>query len=360
VSAQWEFVIANPAGGVDLVGLTHATGRRLNVRLLDAGEASCTLNGLETEAAAAVELASDLRVLRDGVALFRGRIGPSSDTLTVDTQTAEIAAWDYRQLLERRHLFAGDSALTATGVEQSLIAWHAIQATQARTGGNLAITRGAVPGSAVNRTVTFDPGLSVREAIDQIAQLDNGFEWEIGADGKFNAWNQRGADRGFVVDLGGTAASITRRVDPSRFANWLQDVDKLGDIVTRQVSDLATRPEGRWEQLFSDTALNDTTVLGLRADWLLAQYSTIQPAWTATLRRGVWGGPGDLWIGDTVGIQVATPRLTVDTSYRVLELAIELDDADVETVAVTFGDRSVTLDRRLRKIQQRLDALERP
>lgn len=360
MSAQWEFIVAHPAGGADIVGLTHATGRRLLVRLLDAGEASCTLNGLELESAAVVELATDLRVVRDGTGLFRGRIGPSSDTLAADTQTCEITAWDYREVLTRRFLFTGDSALSATGVEQSLIAWHAIQATQGRTGGDLGITRGVTPSSTVNRTVTFDPGLSVREAVDTVAQLNNGFQWEIGPDLKFNAWNQRGTDTGFVIDLGGTAASINRRVDPGRFANWLQDSGKLGDIVSRAASGLATAPEGRWESLFTDNAIGDTTILGLRADWLLALYSPIQPAWTATLRRGVWGGPSDLWVGDTVGLQVSTPRFSVDASYQVLELAIELDDADIETVQVTVGDRPVTLDRRLRKMLYRLLALERP
>jgi hypothetical protein len=195
--------------------------------------------------------------------------------------------------------------------------------------------------------------------------MDSGFNWDIvpqtgSVSQQFTTWQSRGINRGKVLDYPGRLIKASRSIDPGTYANAVRVTGNTGLAAVRlEASDIATRPEGRWDAQSGDTALLDAASVTARANYELAQGQQVVPTWTVTLRPGSWGGPTDLWLGDSVNLQVSSGRLSVDEDLRVYEINIALDDADNETVTLTLAALDPFKRRRLRQYDFRLTALER-
>jgi hypothetical protein len=335
----------------------------MKLRLTGASEASFAVDGTTADAAAVQELVSDLWVMRDGFTLFRGRFGPSSDDMDGTKHTSQFTVGDYRAVLQRQLLFDADT-LTYTSTEQASIAWGLISTVQGHSGGNLHLTNNSTA-TGTSRTITYPAGQSVGQAIEQLSLMDSGFNWDIvpqtgSVSQQFTTWQSRGINRGKVLDYPGRLIKASRSIDPGTYANAVRVTGNTGLAAVRlEASDIATRPEGRWDAQSGDTALLDAASVTARANYELAQGQQVVPTWTVTLRPGSWGGPTDLWLGDSVNLQVSSGRLSVDEDLRVYEIDIALDDADNETVTLTLAALDPFKRRRLRQYDFRLTALER-
>jgi hypothetical protein len=348
---MWAFVLAT-AAGEPVAEFLNAQGRSVTWRRDDPAEASLSVLGDDPVAAQINELLSDLLVYRDHRLVFRGRIGATSDTLDGTTHTVQLSAVDYRGLLDRRIVH---SAVTYTGVDQSQIAWNLINTSQGLSGGDVGITRGPTWNHGVTRTRNYEAGKSIGEAIQQLGNVIDGFEWEIDPELRFRTWQpQRGAARDFVAEYGNTVDSVSRGVDPSEYANVVRfagDPDTT-TAVTEVAADIATRPEGRFEVALGDTELKVQQTIQNRADRQLAVRGVIRPSYSLGLRPGKWQGPDQLWIGDTLRVVVRSGRLDVNTVDRVEEITVSV--GDVEQVDVTIGEG-----RRRRQARNRRNVLAR-
>lgn len=363
--ARWAFVVA-ATDGFEVHSLTGARSRRLSIGLADPAQAAFTVDGRAEDADFLDELRSDLIVYRDGVKLFRGRVGTTQDQLSADAHTVTVTALDYRAMLDRRILLAGDP-LQFTGVDQSAIAWALASASFARTAGDLGIVRGTGQTTGVLRNRTYEPGKSCGEAVQQLAEVDGGFEWDVDPDLRLNVhYPQRGGQRlDVVLDYGGRLAGLSRSVNPTDFGNVVRvsGREATGDTVgpapaVRTAVNVATAPEGRWEAQVGTDLITTAAVAG-RADHELTQRSQVRPAYTATLAPNVWEGPESFWVGDTVRLVVMSGRLAVDTQVRVHGFEFDIDDDGAETVSVTLGAPRTSLLRSLRRVTTRLGDLER-
>lgn len=356
--AEWQFVAANGAQQIDL---TAATGRKLTARLWSPSEASFTIDGRNEQATVLMELATDLLVRRNGVDLYRGRVGATSDSIGADTHSVDVPTGDYRALLLRRLLY-DDDELDWTG-DQSDIVWGLVEATQARAGGDLGITRGVGAVTGVSRTVDYEPGASIGEAVQQLAQLDDGFEWDISPALELDVYYpQRGQVGGetVVLDYGGLVSGVQRNVDPGNYANALR---VTGDAAltpeVREAADLATRPEGRWDAQVGLTTIQQQPLLAARADWLLGVRQVVTPSYTLQLRPGGWEGPAHVWLGDTCRLSISSGRLAVDTLLRVVEVSVDLPGDGDEVVSLTLGSARQSMGGLLADNLLRLGQLER-
>lgn len=356
--AVWTWHITpGVSGGREL---TRARARRLTARLRAPSEASFVIDGSHEEAAELEELVTDLLIRRSGTVLYRGRMGSTGDTIDVQGHNVEVSTGDYRALLRRRILY-DDDTLQWLATDKAAIAWALVQQTQARTGGDLGITNSTTSlATSVDRT--YEAGASIGEAIQELAEEGDGFDWDINPGTlALETWAQRGRAGGVVLDLGGLVSSVRRNVDPSSYANAIRvngDAALL-DIATREAADLATRAEGRWDGQYGDTTIRDATTLGERADWRINDAQVLQPAYSVTLRPGKWQGPTHIWLGDTCRLVVRSGRLDVNTTLRVFEVAVELDDNGGETISLTLGAPMPDLRRSLAAQALRLDQLER-
>lgn len=367
--ATWTFAVG-AWNTIPDTELPTVTGRTVTFQTVGAHTATFTIDGLLPETAQIQELVSDLWVLRNGVPLFRGRVGATSDSGDGSSYPVSVNAVDYREVLRRRVLYDG-GIVTYTNADRGLVAWSLIAQTQSNPGGNLGISRGVGQTVGVaDPTTVFTPGSFVGQLIDQLAVTNpGGFEYDltpVTTNGAltssltYDMWPQRGADRRVVIDHPGRIASFTRTADPTAYGNAIRMSGANGVAPTRvYVPDVATRPEGRWDLQLGDTAVQTQPLLQARGQQELSNAQLFAVAWQVTLEPDVWQGPQHIWLGDPVTIAVQAGRLNVVESLRVMELQVAIDDSGAETVTLVLGAPHPDRRWNLRRVDRRLTALER-
>jgi hypothetical protein len=320
-------------------------------------EVSFDADGRSPAIAGITELETDIIVMYGSRIIFDGRVVPTQDTLTASAHRTVVTALDYREVLRRRAVYPGDQ-LSWTNTDQAIIAWNMIQATQARPGGNLGIARGAGASTGVTRTQTNTLGDYIGDGITNLAKLNNGFEWQITpygfADLRFDVfYPQQGVNNGVVLAWGDARiSSITRNVDPSTFADAVYVTGNSANSLTAQhleAADIATRAEQRWD-LVIGTQDNTQSTLNDDATALLNQAQVVVPSYTVVFYPGAWSGPSDIWLGDTVTVQIDSGRLEVNDSLRVVEMSFAISSDNVETLTLTVGAIPFRLHRAIPKI----------
>lgn len=366
VKTLWRFCYATPqpAGGI-LGEFPQAQSRTVTLRAGPGNyhEAQVNINGRDLAAAAFTELQNDMVVLWGTQVIFLGRIAPTQDDLDATSHRCTVGALGYQEVLRRRAVY---TTASFTGVDQAAIAWQLIQTTQALSGGNLGIVQGAGSPTGVPRTWTAAPGDMVGADIDQLAEMDQGFDWDITPAGvtglRFDVfYPSRGTHRGLVLQYGdGLVSKISRVVDPSAFADAIYETGNSGNSLTPQAltaADIATRGEGRWDQVVG-TDIQTQSALNAHAAFDLAAGEVLTPTYTVTLKPGVWTGPSQLWIGDLVQLVITSGRLHVNSTYQVTELDFDISADNVETVTATLGLVPFRLGQKIPQILRRLRALE--
>lgn len=358
---SWK-LLAGPPSGPD-TELTAAKGRRLTVRLGQPSDVGFSMNGRHEQALGLVELATDVWAYRDQHLLHRGRLGTTSDDVNADSHTTTFNAPDYRALLERRYLYDSDK-LSYVQEDEAAIAWQLVQATQSKTGGDLGITRGSGQTTGFLRDRLYTAGKGIAESISQIGDLDGGFDWEIDPFLRLNVFNPaRGRDTDEVLDFGGAVKSFTRATLPAEYGNAVRAIAGTDPRApeTREATDLAARPEGRFEIERGFPDILEQSTLAAKADWLLAESQVLRPSYTLTLAPDRYPGPQALWLGDTCIVTIRSGRLDEHSRQRVMEITFEPDGDGGETVRVIVGrpDPAGQFGQRLRRLDGRLSVLER-
>jgi len=352
----YQFVLTQPAsaGGSAVAELTEARSRRIDFALDDDAKAGWTLPGRHPQTALIDELETDLVVARDGVALFRGRINASDDTLSPNVHTCTFSAVDYRGVLNRRVVWPG-SMTSFAAVDQAAIVARLINDSQAL--GTLGITASPAA-TGVVRDRTYDVGSTVGELIASLGRAINGFDWDISPTLALRIfYPARGVTAAtFVAEYGRNVSDVRRTVASGDFANAIRFSGKEG--VASATRTIAPGPEGRWERQLGNPDLATAASINEQADGAIIAASTITPSYSVTLTPGVWA-PGVVWLGDVVRLLIRSGRLDVDTMARVVGAGIEVGENGEETVSLQLARYRGRLTDRLTDYQYRLDRLER-
>lgn len=136
---------------------------------------------------------TEVKVYRNGVALFGGIIATADSTLSEDTKSLDITADSYLQYFAKRFV-----SKTYTNTDRSQIAWDAINTVQSVTNGNLGVTQGTLA-TIFNSDLTCD----FRD-VKSIIQLytyaqPSVYDFEITPDKVFNTYERLGSDKPEVV-----------------------------------------------------------------------------------------------------------------------------------------------------------------
>jgi hypothetical protein len=214
--------------------------------------------------------------------------------------------------------------------------------------------------------------------IDQLAAVINGFDWGCeptnpgqGVGGypcqPYVWFPNRGVAKTFTAEYGSTLSHLTRTVDSTTFANWVRNdgqpasggaalwVSSAGDVVTNP----QLHAEGLWPEGISNPSTTNTTTLQQQSDGRLGLDSILTPSYALTLVPNAWQAKSDAWLGDTIGVRVVSGRLNVNTTARIIQVDITVDDEMVETVTPTVARAVATLGDVLSDTQSQLDALSR-
>lgn len=339
--ARWSWALGGtPASGVGPQReLTTANGRTITWRLDATDTAQFSIRGDNDEIANWIRLATDLYVRRNGTLVHRGRLGPETGSIDATGHKVQLTSVGYRGMLDTHFIGTPPPAYTATA--QGAIAWDLINQTQLRTNGALGITDGIGAGAGVPRDRTdYVSGKPIGEAVSELGRVDNGFEWEISADLALNRWYpRRGADNGVVLDFPGRIVKVDYTFDQGTFANVAM---ATGDQNTQPAiatsGTIATDPRGRWERAKGYPSVTDQDTVDAKAAFDLTQGNVIKLGYRITLRPGSWGGPGEVWLGDTVHLAIKSGRVFENqTAQRVIEITATPGDDGTETIQMLLA-----------------------
>jgi hypothetical protein len=290
-------------------------------------------------------LVSDLVFVRDRVPLFRFRIMSTEDVITRDAATVRFTCATYESILARR-IITEDWVLEALDVDA---AWTLIQYTQAQPYGDLGITREPTPPVGANRQRTLTIGTSIRDAINDFAEADNGFDWWIDVYKEFHMAKPR---RGHFHEphqwqIGGEVAELVRNNPDDMYAsqvltvgarNETQIPDGAGGHTiypppTPQLVTLGTQPFGLWQTAISYSDVVTVASLAEKADYELRDRANVRPFYKLTLQPGIW--TPHYGLGDIVMLRTVFRGGDVRVPIRIeeMELAVTVDGA--ETVSMS-------------------------
>lgn len=342
--------------GASAVGELTALDRRLDFRLDRPSTLSFRVNAESTLASTLRELGSDVLVYRDGVKVLRCVLVSSRDMLTADSHYIEFQGVDYKGRLESRLVLTAQPFTTEDDVD---IAQAVIDNAQALTNGDMGITAGVRP-AGVPLTGEFPAGLNVTAAINLIANVDDGFDWDIGPELTFDIYRPRGVVRDRVLDYGGLLSEVDREFRVGDFANVVRASGD--DTIASVVAGSGDVVLGRWEaQVGFPSVANSTLLSGLAVD-ALNRFSR-PTAFKVKLRSGEgvqrWGGTTDIGLGDSLRLVVKSNRLDVNEVQRVQEISVSVTDDGREDVVLTLDHPTRTFGERISDVYDRLTELER-
>lgn len=390
MTEAWSFFLFHTplntsAGTGQITEMTEATDRSLSFSLTDGATLSFSLPGSHQDTPEYLPGLTDVIAYRGERAMQRFLITERSVSWEGGVSTCSYQAKSYRSLLDRWLIAEGDTR-DFTAVEQTAIAWTLIAAAEARSGEQWKLTRGLMPDTGVNRTRVgaadategehgYDTGAKIGEMVQALADVDNGFDWDIEPDAsspdtdlEFNVWNERKQHDGpisdFVLDAGGTVAAFGWQESMSEYANVVRATgkaptgDNSGVTATGPVTVLdqaASTDYGRWEQALS---FDDVTQAALdqAAGAAIERWMDPGPDWKVVLRPDRWS-PEAAWLGDSLlFVGTIAPLGDLEEIRRVHQVDVALTDEGAETITLTLGRPPKDF---LGELGRRVSALER-
>lgn len=320
----WLFELVTPTG--IRVAAIPGRGRKLTLARNQPGAASFDLTTLEAaQVDGLVPGAVDLLVSRYGVDRWRGPLEGATGDLDATSSRLTFNAVGIHTILDQRFIPAGRSILAT---EQTQLAWQLIADTQSLPNGDLRITPGQLPDS-VARSKTWDTRTPVRQAIDELAAAENGFDYEItpgGAGYVFNAFYPRqGSTAGTaVLEWGRNIQRVGLVMDATQVANSVTAVGQ--NQVSVHADDPASQGGYRLrEHVVTAGDANDAVLLGDIARGGLVTRPPIVPR--LTLTPGAPDASLDaIGLGDVVAVSVRHGWVQLDGLYRVEQIDVTIPD----------------------------------
>lgn len=338
---MWLYELVSLAG-VPLAEL-EARDRSLTLVRNDAGQATFSLTLAEAARllpALAVGEA-DLRVSRDGVALFRGPILGASARPEQAGGTVAFTAVGIWALFADRYT---DAPYSILATEQTMVAWTLIANSQARVGGDLGVLAGALPASRALDVVEWQTPSTVKSAVEGLAQAPNGFDFAVTPQGtgwRFDAFYPvQGSARGLVLERGRNLRAGGEVAFDAGSGRLVTDARAIGQGgVWVDAEDTAARARFRRREAVVTVDGSDASsalVLGDRAGAALVR--AVRPLPRLELVPGAPDADLDhVAIGDVVEVSIREGWLSLVGDYRVEAIEARPDDGDPEALTLTVS-----------------------
>lgn len=390
--------------------LTQASSMQMSFSLTEPATLTFTMPGNHAQTGALEPLRDDVLVFRDDYPVQRFRVVSRALSKDSGVLQAQFSCVSYSALLDAMILHESYPRRWTTATEQTAAMYSVFTAAQGTSSAAswLGVVDRRTPTTSVNRVLDregdnpnqrtdfFDVGAKIRECINTVANMDNGFEWDINPHPtnpytqlRFNFWaladggrNQFPGDRSkLILADGSTLASWTHTVTPTDYANVIRFTGTTptnDNYVAGAADAVAWRPSskapveitppgsyGRWE-LDIKSELTSGSV-GSAADTALARSLAYKAELSVSLARGRWQGPAQLWLGDRARCIITEPVdgttsdyiIYVDENVKVAEISVAVDDLGAEDVTMSLNRPASTTRQRVHDIFDRLNRLER-
>ncbi len=278
---------------------------------------------------------NEIRLLRNGVVQSAGQLVDVRFEIIERKRTVQIFAVGWFDLLASR-ITAQLRQFNSTDAGQ--IAWELIDDSQSLPNGDFGITQGTIQAS-VDRDRTYE-FKEIAEAILQLSEVNNGFDFEITWDKKFNVYYPKiGQSRpDLVLAHPGNIRAIdfTRRgVDISNKV-IARGAGTGGNSIFFTASDTPSQERFRLREQLLD--LNDISLLTTLEEHAAAELSlkkNFMDVPTLELEPDAMPEFGTYGLGDLLPLEITDSFFSgLNDTYRIEKITIGIDAENVENVTL--------------------------
>jgi len=229
-------------------------------------------------------------------------------------------------------------------IDAGAIAWDLINDSQNDSGGygGLGITQGTIT-ATMNRDRTYY-NQNIGKAIENLANVISGFDFEITNDKKFNVYSIKGEDKSedVVFQLGLNVKEMNIKEDfinPVNRAIVLgeaTDTDELQRI--ERVNTDFMKTYGLRESLISEMDIEDLATLEDRGDALLRKYQLPLITLSMSILESSAPNITDFELGDLIKIVAQKGFYDINNDYRVFGYEVSLGNSNEESLKLILGD----------------------
>jgi hypothetical protein len=379
-SATTRETSTGPRTSRPAMALPPTTSKGFTLRLNDGSEARAELRFNRGSAIVIDEMDTDLwwrrKDPRTGILEMIGRFNTAHTSLsTSDTGIAcSVQFVDYRTILGERmilkYLRPNDDPPTTMWNKGTpvtdILAW----ALPDNTGLDLSAAKGPGEYDLGNIIQPFHlpPGTLISDLMDNLVAVSPvAWEWWVDTPLDINQapklmlqTGARGQDKGVVLFDAGSGptpiASWTRNAASDDYANSIYytgggtgtGADAGGGVV--RVIDAQIQQYGQRDVQDGNSSLGgDINQIRQRAEKKLQKYADRRPSYTVRLRQGFWRGRNHIDAGDHITLLLRLGKEALRDTYRVSEIAVDIDENGLEDVTLTLGRMPASADPRSKR-----------
>jgi hypothetical protein len=369
------FVAGTSLDDTLIAEIVRARTLRVEKQVNKPAQLTFTLDGLSPSAGLIHELQTDVVAWRwdeqqgRDVAVVRGIVTQSQDTISEQVDTVQFTCHDYLAMLNRRLL---REKTTYTQLDQDEIAANLINAGRYVTGFDPGSYLPIVPtlvdpagadraAAGVLRDRDYEASQDIAEALDNLANVQNmetegrNFNYDVAPDGPEGDdllrifYPYQGTLRtDLVLEYGGSVRALSRSINSGNYANFVRAIGAssnpdvvdspplFSEISNPDANDVTRAPVGLWMQGDNASDVKLQSTLDEKAAGDLALAGVLLPTYSVELRWGWyrWGHPE---MGDVVRLIIRAGRLNVATEVEVVAFTYEYSTDGEENVSLGLG-----------------------
>ena len=228
--------------------------------------------------------------------------------------------------------------------DSGAIAWDLIETSQLKTNGDLGITEGTIA-TTQDRTRTYN-NQNIMEAIINLSDVINGFDFEITDDKVFNVYTVKGDDLtdSLILEYGRNLQSVSIDED---FTTPCNNAIVLGEVIDGTELTRVDRPDTTTqakyklrEMVLSADNVIDENTLNAKGDAMLYKYK--EPLIKITFE--VMRGKVDITqfsLGDLIRLIIKKGCYNIDSTYRIFEWTVDHENDNTEKLSLILGELGI-------------------
>jgi hypothetical protein len=251
---------------------------------------------------------------------------------------ATIICYDWLEMLNSRFtvyekIYENDDA--------GDIVWDLIDTTQNDDSGDFGITEGSI-GATTDRDRTFHSD-NIMQAIIDMANLADGFDFEITNDKVFNVYAVKGEDKtdSVVIEYGANISRMKITDDFSHPANRALVLgNAIGETDLQRIESNDTGLQGTYklrEQKDSEMTESELSSFTDKGDAFIRKYGQALRKVDVEMIKTPTPNVTDFALGDTITLKVKTGDYDINQDYRVFEWEVEYNDDNSEKLNLVLG-----------------------
>ena len=224
------------------------------------------------------------------------------------------------------------------------IAWDLIETSQLKTNGDFGITEGTIA-TTKDRTRTYN-NQNIMEAIVNLSDVINGFDFEITNDKVFNVYTVKGTDLtdSLILEYGRNLQTVSIDED---FTEPCNNAIVLGEVIDETELTRVDRPDVTTqtkyklrEMVLSADNVIDEDTLNEKGDAMLYKYQEPLIKITFEVIRGMVDVT-QFSLGDLIRLIVKKGCYNIDSTYRIFEWTINHEDDNTEKLSLILGELGI-------------------